>query len=150
MSSRPEKAGGEQDTRFKPGQSGNPTGKAPGTRNKVTRAVEALLEGQHEALTQAAIAKALDGDTVALRLCLDRLAPPRKHSPITIELPAVRTAADTVEASAVVLGAVSAGDVTPDEAGHVMALLTAHKALIETCDLEVRLAALEEKAEGGK
>jgi transposase len=47
--------------------------------------VGALLEGQHEALTQAAIAKALEGDNVALRLCLNRIAlPARMHlSPST-------------------------------------------------------------------
>jgi hypothetical protein len=38
---------------------------------------------------------------------------------------------------------VGAGEVTPEEAGHVMALLTAHKALVETGDLEEHIAALE-------
>ena len=122
-------------------------GNKTGSRHRVTRAIEALLEGQHEALTQAAIRMALAGDTVALRLCLDRLAPPRKDAPVSLELPPVRTAKDAVEASAAVLEAVSAGEATPDEAGRVMALLSAHKAMIETADLEARLAVLEERAE---
>lgn len=108
-------------------------------------AIEALLEGQHEALTQAAIGKALEGDTVALRLCLDRLAPPRKDAPISIQLPPVKSADDTVAASTAVLAAMSSGEITPDEAGRVMALLTAHRAIIETGDLERRLAALENR-----
>ena len=128
---------------FQPGRSGNPAGKPRGTRHKATRAVEALLEGESEALTRKAIEKALEGDGVALRLCLDRIAPPRKDAPITFELPPIRTAADTVSASAALLSAVSAGEVTPDEAGRVMALLTSHRALVETGDLEARLAALE-------
>ena len=41
--------------------SGNP-GKPKGARHKVTRAVEELLEGQSEQITQAAIDKALEGD----------------------------------------------------------------------------------------
>lgn len=131
-------------TRGKPFEKGNP-GKPKGARHRVTRAIEALLEGQHKALTQAAIDKALEGDTVALRLCLDRLAPPRRDAPVSIELPPVRSAADAVEASAAVLAAISAGDITPDEAGRIMALLTAHKAIVETGDLEARIAALEEK-----
>jgi predicted transcriptional regulator len=81
----------------------------------------------------------------ALRLCLDRLAPARKDSPVTIAMPAVRTAAEALEASAVVLAAVAAGEVTPDEAGRVMALLTAHRGIIETGELERRITALEEK-----
>lgn len=145
MAAESENSARKQDTRFKPGQSGNPAGKPPGSRNKVTRAVEALLEGQHEALTKTAIDKALQGDTVALRLCLDRIAPPRKDAPVSFTLPPIKTAADTVTASSSLLEAVAAGEVTPDEAGRVMALLTSHKALVEAGDLERRIEALEAK-----
>lgn len=142
-----EKTGAKQtSTRFKPGQSGNPNGRPKGARNKTTRAVEALLNGQHEALTQAAITKALAGDTTALRLCLDRIAPARKDSPVTFALPPIKSAADTVAASSALLDAVAEGEVTPDEAGRVMALLTAHRSLVEAGELESRLAALEAKA----
>ncbi|MXO85246.1 hypothetical protein GRI38_04310 [Altererythrobacter aurantiacus] len=104
-----------------------------------------MLEGEHEQLTRAAISKALEGDTAALRLCLDRIAPPRKDSPVTFDLPPISTAEDALKASAALLKAVAAGEVTPDEAGRVMALLTAHKALVEAGDLEMRIAALENK-----
>ena len=116
-----------------------------GSRHRVTKAVEALLEGQHEALTQKAIDKALEGDGMALRLCLDRIAPPRKDAPISFPLPPILTAADTVQASSSLLAAVAEGEVTPDEAGRIMALLTAHRALVETGDLERRIEALETK-----
>ena len=135
------KSAEKSDGKFKLGNPGKPRG----ARSRVTLAIEALLEGQHEALTQAAIGKALEGDTVALRLCLDRLAPPRKDTPIAIELPPITSAADTVAASAAVLAAVAAGDCTPDEGGRVLALLTAHKNIVETGDLERRIIALEEK-----
>jgi hypothetical protein len=121
-------------------------GKPRGARHRVTRAVEALLEGESAALTRKAIEKALEGDTVALRLCLDRIAPPRKDAPIAIDLPAVTSASDALAASAALLAAVADGEVTPGEAGPVMALLVAHKTLVETGDLESRIAALEEKA----
>lgn len=143
--SDPANSGGKQGGRFQPGQSGNPAGKTPGTRHRATRAIEALLEGQHAALTQAAINKALEGDTTALRLCLDRLAPPRKDSPVSFDLPPIKTVADAVEASSSLLAAVAGGEVTPDEAGRVMALLTAHKVLVETGEIETRLLALEAK-----
>lgn len=134
-----------EKTRGRPFERGNP-GKPKGARSHVTRAIEAMLAGQHEQLTQVAIDKALEGDMVALRLCLDRLAPPRKDAPISIELPSVASAADAVTASAAVLAAVSAGECTPDEGGRVMALLTAHKAIVEAGDLERRITALETKA----
>ena len=133
------------NTRGRPFKAGNP-GRPAGARHLVTRAVEALLEGEHEKLTRKAIDKALEGDTVALRLCLDRIAPPRKDAPVSLNLPPVRSAVDAVEASVAVLAAVAAGDITPDEAGRIMALLTAHKGIIETGDLESRIAALEARA----
>ena len=120
-------------------------GRTPGSRHKVTLAVEALLEGQADALTQKAIDMALGGDGPALRLCLDRIAPPRKDSPVSFALPPIKSAADTVTASSSLLDAVAAGEVTPDEAGRVMALLTSHRALVETGDLERRIEALETK-----
>ena len=131
-----------EKTRGRPFQPGNP-GKPKGARSRVTRAVEVLLEGQHEQLTQTAIEKALEGDTTALRLCLERLAPVRKDAPIVVELPAVRSPADTVAASSALLSAVAGGEITPDEAGRVMALLTAHRGIIETNELAERIAALE-------
>ena len=141
----PVNTGRKQAGTFPPGTSGNPSGKPIGARHRVTRAVEALLEGQHAALTQAAIAKALEGDGVALRLCLDRIAPPRRDAPISISLPPVTAAADAVVASSALLHAVAAGEVTPGEAGPVMALLVAHKGIVEAADLERRITALEEK-----
>jgi hypothetical protein len=146
MARQPAKSGEKQDGRFKPGQSGNPAGKRPGTRHKVTLAIEALLEGEAEQLTRKAIEMALTGDGPALRLCLDRLAPPRKDAPIAFDLPPVKSAKDTVAASTSVLAAMSAGEITPDEAGRVMALLTAHRSIVEIGDLERRIAALETKS----
>jgi hypothetical protein len=133
------------NTRGRPFAPGNP-GKPHGARHRVTRAVETMLEGEYEKLTRIAIDKALDGDTSALRLCLDRIAPPRRDVPISIDLPPVRSASDAVEASAAVLASVAKGEVTPDEAGRIMALLASHKSIVATGDLEQRIAALEEAA----
>ncbi|WP_248284947.1 hypothetical protein [Alteriqipengyuania abyssalis] len=140
---KPKENGRKSDGTFAEGNSLG--GRTPGSRNKTTLAVEALLQGEHEALTRKAIDRALEGDTTALRLCLDRIAPVRKEAPITFELPPIETAADTVAASSALLASVAAGDVALDEAGRAMALLTAHKQLVETCDLESRIAALEAK-----
>ena len=57
---------------FKPGQSGNPNGRPKGARNLVTRAVEALIDGQGEALGAKAIEKALQGDSPMLRALLKK------------------------------------------------------------------------------
>ena len=143
MTNSPNNDGRKTDGKFADGNSLG--GSKLGSRHKVTRAIEALLEGQHEALTQKAIDKALEGDMTALRLCLDRIAPPRKDAVISISLPAVESAEDAVGASKELLAAVAAGEVTPDEAGRVMALLVSHKGIVEAGNLEQRIAALELK-----
>ena len=143
MTAQPKDSGRKTDGTFAPGNSLG--GRKPGSRNKTTLAVEALLEGEHEALTRAAIDKALEGDSAALRLCLDRIAPARKDSPVMFSLPEIATVEDAVSASSALLKAVAGGEVTPDEAGRVMALLTAHKQLVESGELEARITALEIK-----
>jgi len=82
--------GEKQPGQWKPGQSGNPAGRPKGARSKTTLAVEALLEGQAEALTQKAIEKALEGDGVALRLCLERIAPAAKTLLSALNCPPLR------------------------------------------------------------
>ena len=75
------------------------TGRPKGSRNKATIAIESLLEGKAEALTQTAISKALDGDSIAPRLCLDRIAPPMKDKPVIFALPQMRDAMDASQAA---------------------------------------------------
>jgi hypothetical protein len=97
---------------FKPGQSGNPSGKPKGTRNKATLAIEELMEGEANGLTRKAIELALGGDIQALRLCLDRICPPRKDRPISLKLPKVETIPDIVTAIGSTLEAVASGEIT--------------------------------------
>ena len=85
---------------------GNP-GRTKGVRLKVTRAVAELMDGQSEAITQKAVDMALAGDTTALRLCLERLAPPRKDGPVEFDLPPMTNAAEAADAASAVLQALS-------------------------------------------
>ena len=121
---------------------GNP-GKPKGSRHRATQAIEAMLEGQQEALTQAAIDKALEGDVTALRLCLDRIAPARKDAPVSFDLPAIETAEDAAKAARAILRAIADGDVTPMEAATVMAVVEQFRRTLETTEIERRIAALE-------
>lgn len=128
-----------QDTRFKPGNAGKPKG----ARHKATLAIEALLEGEADALTRKAIEMAKGGDMQALRLCMDRLAPPRKDRSVTFELPAIDTLADLPNATRALMDAVATGDLTPAEAAEMGKLVDAHVRAIEVTDFAKRLEALE-------
>jgi hypothetical protein len=81
------------------------------------------LEGEAEALTRKAIELALAGDTTALRLCLERVVPPRKDRPISLGLPVINSADDASQAMCVVLAAVGKGRITPSEATILSALI---------------------------
>ena len=110
---------------FERGKSGNPTGRPKGARNNATLLAEALLDGEANAITRKLIDKAMEGDTTALRLCLERLLPPRRGRPVAFELPAeIKTAADAVHASSLVLTACAAGNLSPSEASEIMNLIS--------------------------
>ncbi|MEM8624429.1 MAG: DUF5681 domain-containing protein [Pseudomonadota bacterium] len=145
MTSKPETTGRDEAGRFRKGVSGNPAGRPPGARHHTTRAMEALLEGQAEALTQTAVDSALAGDTAALRLCFERLMPPRKDAPITVDLPPMKSAADAAEAMASVVAQAAAGEITPGEAATMASLIETYRKTLETTDFEARLKALEDR-----
>ena len=142
----PENSGPHQaDGRFQPGQSGNPVGKPKGARNHATRAVLEMLDGEADKLTRKAVELALDGDTTALRLCLERLAPPAKDRPISVSLPSLAGAEDASKAMASVVAAMADGTITPGEAAAVAGVVETYRRTVETADIERRLIALEEK-----
>ena len=124
---------------FSSGNSGRPRG----SRNKATLAIESLLQGQAKALTQTAIRWALEGDSVALRLCMDRIAPPPKDAAVTFSMPTMSNALDAAEAARSVLRAVSAGKITPIEATRVMGLIDSFRRTLVFTEIEERLRALE-------
>ena len=103
---------------FQKGQSGNPEGKPKGTRHKATQAASLLLEGELDALTRKAIDMALEGDTTALRLCLERIIPPLKSTTPPIKLNAPLPETLTGKATAFV-DAAAAGDIPADVAAQL-------------------------------
>ena len=133
-----------QDSRWKKGQSGNPNGRAAGSRNRATLAIEVLLEGEGEALTRKAIELAKAGDMAALRLCLDRILPPRKDSPVAFDLPEMKTINDAVPAMGALVNAVGQGHLTPTEAAELTKMVQAFAKIIETAELEERVRTLGE------
>jgi hypothetical protein len=135
---------GEQQTgRFKKGQSGNPAGRPKGSRNAATLACEALLDGEAEALTRKAIEMALGGDTIALRLCIERILPARKDRPVTFSLPRITTARDAADLSAAVVAAVSNGDITLSEAAEINRLIDSYVKACQAAELDDSVASYE-------
>ena len=139
-----EQVGRDGGGRFRGGQSGNPAGRQPGSRNKATEAAELLLDGEAEALTRKAIELALDGDASALRLCIARIVPPRRGRAVNFGLPAVRGAADLAATMAAITTAAGQGMITPGEAAELARVVEIFIRAVETSDFERRLRELEE------
>ena len=143
-------AGRTAKGQFARGASGNPGGKIKGTRSRATMAAAALLDGEAEALTRKAVELALDGDTTALRLCLERIYPAPKDRPVAVELPTVEAAADLPKATAALLAAVARGVITPAEGNALAAIVAAHSKAVDVAEIEARLAALEDARQEGR
>src|SRR6516165_10454355 len=139
----PDNTGEQQGGRFGKGRSGNPRGRPLGSRNSATLAAEALLEGEAEKLTRKCIELALSGDTVALRLCLERIYPARKDRAVRFPLPPITSARDAADIAAAVAEAVAAGHVTPSEAAELGKVIDTYVRAYQTAELNDRIVPLE-------
>jgi hypothetical protein len=130
---------------FEKGESGNPAGRPRGSRNRTALLMENLLSYEAEAIGRKAVEMAIKGDMAAIRLCMDRLAPPRKEEPIAFELPPLEKPADSVAAAATLVAAVAEGELTPSEAAQLAKVIEVYVRAIETKIFDERLASLEKE-----
>jgi hypothetical protein len=137
----------KQGHRWRPGQSGNPSGRAKGSRNRVLTALDKIGEDAAREVLGAAVAAAKGGDLGAASLILSRVWPARKGRPVVLDLPTMTCAADLPAVLGAVAQAVAAGEITPEEGQAFAAVVEAQRRAIETADLAERLAALEAKQE---
>ncbi len=133
-----DKTGDQQERgpggRFREGQSGNPAGRRPGSRNRASLVLDALADGEAEAVLQAMVERAKQGDRKTAEFVLARAWPVRKGRPVALDLPSVSTASGAAAAFAAVLAVLAAlaeGRLTPEEAAAVTALLEAHVRALE-------------------
>jgi Family of unknown function (DUF5681) len=139
----------QRGTPFRKGQSGNPSGKPKGARNKTTVLAEKLMQDDAKVIVQAVLDAAKGGDMTAARLVLDRISPVRRGRPVYLELPSAKTAFDVSAAMTALTMAMARGDITPDEAATVAAVFEVRRKALETEELELRLQALEERERDG-
>ena len=128
--------------RYKKGQSGNPVGRPRGIKDKRT-SIRELLKPHAKDLIDKAVSLALDGNTIALRRCLDRLIPPLKQrdEPITLKL----TGTTLTENGLSVINALSKGEITPSEANSFLQAIVAQTRITEMDEIEARLIKLEKR-----
>lgn len=137
----PENSGRDAQGRFAAGP-GN-RGKPKGAKHRSTQVVEALLQGEAQKLTRRAVEVAMTGDTAALRLCLERLSPPRKAEGPCIELPELEAATTPAAQADAVIRAAARGVLSVDAARALCDAIASAMKIREIDEIERRLSALE-------
>lgn len=125
----------------------NRDGRKKGDPSRVAK-LRALLEPEAPELIQAAITAAKNGDSVMMRLCLERVCPPLKadSEPAQLDLD---LSGSPVEQSRATLQAAADGRISIDDATALLSGIAATVKIIEAVELESRLTALEAQ-QGGK
>ncbi|MEZ5582642.1 MAG: DUF5681 domain-containing protein [Candidatus Competibacteraceae bacterium] len=123
---------------FRVGQFGNPSGRPRGV-GKHARFRE-LLYGRANALLEKLVALALEGDSTALKLCIERLLQPTREDPVKLKL-----TGSLSEQGAAVLRSLGKGELIPSQASQILQGLANQARLIEIDELEARVRALEAK-----
>jgi hypothetical protein len=96
-------------------------------------------------VARAAITAAKAGDTTAMKIVLDRVAPLRKGRPVEFTMPETVDAVGLAGAFKDIATRMACGEMTPDEAMQIASVLELRRKAIETLEIEQRLKALEER-----
>jgi hypothetical protein len=137
----------KKDTKFKPGQSGNPSGRTPGS-GWVGEARKALEKDWHgtngeDGIKAVLVKKAKEGDMAAIRIVAERVCPPMKAmeptTPISLPEGSLTDRANSV------LAGLADGTLNPSQAAQLLQALGAVAKVQEVDELARRIDALEQK-----
>jgi hypothetical protein len=124
---------------FKPGNPGRP----PGSKNKTTRMLEELVEGEAEKLTRKHLELALAGDVRCLHYCLDRLHPQRRGRPLDLPLPKINGVNDIPSAMGAIAAGVNDGNLSAEEASQLVRLFESYANAFIVNDFAIPLQNVE-------
>ena len=126
---------------WKPGQSGNPKGKTPGSGE--LQRLRASIAADVPDILAKLIQAAKDGDVQAARLILERVLPPVKPIEQATELQLPVGGTLTAQGRAV-LSAVAAGELAPGQGAQLLAAIGSLARVTEIDDMDARLTKLEQ------
>src|ERR1700704_178532 len=135
--------------KFEKGQSGNPAGRPPGSRNKATILAEAMFQGEAETIIRMVIDKAKEGDMTAIRLCLERVFPRLRDRATMFDLPPINGAPEALAALTTIVAGGRGGELTAAEGSDLSKLVDHYLRALEAKDFEQRLHALQGESPKG-
>lgn len=130
-----------KETKFQPGQSGNPTGRPKGKPLKITQLRKAIEEKADDIL-QAVINAAIDGDMQACKMLLDRITPTLKPQALPVFLPIVDSLS---EQGNEIIKATMGGLIPPDIGSQLITALSNQGKLVDLQEMAKRLKRIEKQ-----
>jgi hypothetical protein len=134
-----------ENTKFTPGQSGNPNGR-PKDKTPATLLRKSIAEELPD-IVKTLIAQAKKGDVQAAKILLDRVCPPLKPQALPVNIPSEGTLAD--QGNSVIKETLS-GHVPPDIGAALISALAAQGKLIDLEEMADRLARIEKQLRNRK
>ena len=127
--------------RFRKGESGNKAGRPKGIQDSRVKLRE-MFKPHAEELIKKAVDMALDGDTTALRLCLERFIPPIRSESETVALGEL--SGSLAEQGQAIISAMGGGRLAPSQAAEMLGTLASLVRIREADELDKRITALEQ------
>jgi hypothetical protein len=120
--------------RGRPFQPGNKYGhgRPRGSRNKATSLWQKTLDSHAENLAKKGVMMAYQGNTTALRLCMERTMPVRRQPRVRFKLPRIKTIDDVAAALETVISGVTQAKLTLDDGQAFTAMLESLRRVIES------------------
>lgn len=131
-----------KDTKFKPGQSGNPKGR-PKDKTPATLLRKSIADDMPD-IVKKLVELAKEGDIQAAKVLLDRICPPLKPQALPVT---IGTGATLSETGGNVVTATLNGTIPPDIGAMLIRALAEQGKLIELQDMADRLQRLEKLLE---
>ena len=141
-----EKKRGRPPNQFRPGVSGNPSGRPKASRASVFAQLDIVAAERLPEIIAAVTENALAGDARAAELLFKRAWPERKGRPVP---PLGEAAPDPTSGFVGMLGSVTsamiAGDLSPEEAAAASSVIDANRKAVESAEILRRLDDIERK-----
>jgi hypothetical protein len=134
--------------RGRPFEPGNKMGRGrrKGSRNKRAAQAQQILDQYIDPLMRKCVAKAMEGDTRALGLCIERILPAMREPGVRIRMPKLKQIKDIDLALQRIVDGVANGNVTPAEGERLHAMLQNHRDNVQDREFEARLLEVEKQA----
>jgi len=128
-------------SKFQKGKSGNPRGRPKGRRGRFST-LKKRLESKGEKIVDVVVGRALEGDSVALRICMERLIPVIKPGDEKIDLK--HLGKDPIEIGQNAVKAMVNGTISVSQAELIISVANQLCSVLDYKELESRMDDLEE------